>query len=108
MKCRRLQRPFTRHQGKGRLSGITAKTALTRLYFIYCVSHRFIMTERKKLKKKLAKLKHHRSHLPRLIDCSEVYGDGYYTKEDLKDIDSQIREVEKKIQEIDLAASNGG
>ena len=41
MKCRRLQRPFARHQKKGRLSGITAKTALTRLYFIYCVSHRF-------------------------------------------------------------------
>lgn len=41
MKCRQLQRPFTRHQEKGRLSGITAKTALTHLYFIYCVSHRF-------------------------------------------------------------------
>lgn len=41
MKCRQLQKPFTRHQEKGRLSGITAKTALTRQYFIYCVSHSF-------------------------------------------------------------------
>lgn len=42
MKCRRLHRPFARHQEKGRLSGITAKTALNRLYFIPCVSHRLL------------------------------------------------------------------
>ena len=41
MKCRRLEVLTFRISNKGRLSGITAKTALTRLYFIYCVSHRF-------------------------------------------------------------------
>jgi hypothetical protein len=44
MKCRRLKALTFRINNKGRLSGITAKTALTYLYFIYCVSHRFIMT----------------------------------------------------------------
>lgn len=41
MKCRRLKALTFRINNKGRLSGIKAKTALTRLYFIYCVSHRF-------------------------------------------------------------------
>ena len=41
MKCRRLEALTSQINNKGRLSGITAKTALTRLYFIYCVSHRF-------------------------------------------------------------------
>ena len=43
MKCRRIETLTFQINNKGRLSGITAKTALTRLYFIYCVSHRFIM-----------------------------------------------------------------
>lgn len=59
------------------------------------------MTERKQLKKKLAKLKHYKANLPRLIDCSSVYGDGYYTAQDLSEIDKQIEEVEKWIMEID-------
>lgn len=41
MKCRRFKALTFQINGKGRLSEITAKTALTRLYFIYCVSHRF-------------------------------------------------------------------
>jgi hypothetical protein len=41
MKCRRLEVLTFRFNNKGGLSGITVKTALTRLYFIYCVSHRF-------------------------------------------------------------------
>lgn len=41
MKCRRLEALTFQISNKGRLSGITAKTALTHLYFIYCVSHRF-------------------------------------------------------------------
>ena len=59
------------------------------------------MTELKQLKKKLAKLKHYKSNLPRLIDCSSVYGDEYYTKEDLLDAEKQIEELEKQIAEID-------
>jgi hypothetical protein len=49
MKCRRLKALTFRINNKGRLSGITVKTALTRLYFIYCVSHRFIMTDKQKI-----------------------------------------------------------
>lgn len=55
------------------------------------------MTELRKLKKKLSKLKHYRSKLPSWIDCSEVYGDNYFTKEDIIDADNQIEEVEKQI-----------
>lgn len=47
MKCRRLGALEFRINNKGRLSGITAKTALTRLYFIYCVSHRFYYDDNK-------------------------------------------------------------
>ena len=71
------------------------------------VGCRFIMTERKQLKKKLAKLKHYKSNLPRLIDCSNVYGDDYYSKDDLSDVDKQIEEVEKQIAEIDILSENG-
>lgn len=38
MKCRRSKAFTFRINNKGRLSGVTVKTALTRL-FIYCVSH---------------------------------------------------------------------
>jgi hypothetical protein len=71
------------------------------------VSCRFIMTERKQLKKKLAKLKHYKANLPRLIDCSNVYGDDFYSKDDLSDVDKQIEEVEKQIAEIDRLSENG-
>jgi hypothetical protein len=71
------------------------------------VSCRFIMTERKQLKKKLSKLKHYKANLPRLLDCSNVYGDDYYTKDDLSDADKQIEEVERQIAEIDRLSQNG-
>ena len=65
------------------------------------------MTERKQLKKKLAKLKHYKANLPRLIDCSNVYGDDYYSREDLSDVDKQIKELEKQIAKIDRLSENG-
>jgi hypothetical protein len=37
------------------------------------------MTELKELKKELVKLKQFKRDLPLMIDCSEVYGDGYYS-----------------------------
>ncbi len=58
------------------------------------------MKKAKQLKKKLAKLKHYKANLPRLIDCSNVYGDDYYTQDDLSDVDNQIKEVERQIAEI--------
>ena len=67
------------------------------------------MNERKMLKNKLSKLKHVKSILPRLIDSSDVYGDGYYSKDDLIDVDKQINEVECQIADIDTKAElNGG
>lgn len=60
------------------------------------------MTERKKLKKQLSKLKAFKSHLPILIDCSNVYGDNYYTKDDFEDVNNQIKDIEDKISAIDL------
>ena len=65
------------------------------------------MTERKQLKKKFAKLKQYKANLPRLIDCSNVYGDDYYTNDDLSDVDKQIKEVERQIAEIDGLSQNG-
>ena len=59
------------------------------------------MNERKQLKKKLAKLKHFKANLPSLIDCSNVYGDDYYTQNDLSDVNKQIKEVETRIAKID-------
>ena len=52
------------------------------------------MTERKILKKKLAKLKQFKSALPRLIDCSNVNGDNFYNSKDLEDLIKQIEELE--------------
>ena len=78
-----------------------------RLHKCSVSGNRFIMTERKQLKKKLAKLKHYKANLPRLIDCSNVYGDDYYSKDDLSDVDKQIEEVEKQIAEIDGLSENG-
>jgi len=59
------------------------------------------MTVRKQLKKKLSLLKASRKYLPRLIDCSLVYGDNTYTVDDLILVDNNIALVEKQIQEID-------
>lgn len=39
--------------------------------------------------------------LPMLIDCSSVYGDGYYNEDDYKLIDEAIAKVEKRIADID-------
>jgi hypothetical protein len=64
------------------------------------------MTERRQLKNKLSKLKHYKANLPRLIDCSNVYGDDYYSKDDLSDVDKQIEEVERQITEIDMIYKN--
>jgi len=58
------------------------------------------MSERKKLKKYLARLKYERGLMPRLIDCSEVYGDGFYKKECLDRINKEIKEVEEQLKLI--------
>jgi hypothetical protein len=60
------------------------------------------MSERKKLKKYLQRLKYERGLMPRLIDCSGVYGDGYYKKECLDKINKEILEVEQKLKELAL------
>ena len=55
------------------------------------------MTERRKLKKELSLLKYRRSQLPRLIDCSAVYGDSFYTDSYAVTLDSQIALLEQRI-----------
>jgi len=57
------------------------------------------MTELKKLKKELSKLKNYRAHLPRLIDCSEVNGDLCFTIEDLIEVEKQIEKLQKQIND---------
>lgn len=59
------------------------------------------MTERRKLKKELSKLKSYRKCLPRLIDCSNVYGDDYFNNEQYVMVDKDIKKIEDKIIEID-------
>lgn len=61
------------------------------------------MTERRALKKKLSKLKSYARSLPRLIDCSNVYGDGYYIGADIAEVEWEIKETERRIAEIDKA-----
>jgi hypothetical protein len=57
------------------------------------------MTKLKKLKKELSKLKNYRAHLPRLIDCSEVNGDEFFTREDLIEVEKQIEKLQKQIND---------
>jgi hypothetical protein len=59
------------------------------------------MTERKQLKKQLSKLKAYKRNLPRLIDCSTVYGDEVFTQKDYALLDERIKEIENKIAAID-------
>lgn len=54
---------------------------------------------KKSLKKQLRKLKSFEKELPLLIDCSDVYGDMYYTEEDLHSVRERIKEVEKLIEQ---------
>ena len=59
------------------------------------------MTRRKVLKKELNSLKRLRSEMPRLIDCSVVYGDGYYNQAMLNRVEEDILNIEKEIAAID-------
>lgn len=56
--------------------------------------------KKKELKKKLSKLKHYKANLPRLIDASQMYGDNYYTKDDLIDVEKQIKEIESQLSNL--------
>jgi len=61
------------------------------------------MTERKKLKKELSRLKAKKKILPMLIDCSQVYGDNYFNKNYELILDSEIASLIEKIKKIDEA-----
>lgn len=66
------------------------------------------MTERKRLKLEISKLKSIKKSLPRLIDCSEAYGDNYFNDDTLKKVDEEIDKIEEKIRQIDLLKANVG
>lgn len=55
------------------------------------------MTEHKLLKKELSKLRRYHSILPRLIDCSNVYGDKFYTINDLHRVENEINKLKAKL-----------
>lgn len=59
------------------------------------------MTERRRLKRELSKLKSFKKALPRYIDCSQVYGDNYFTPEIIEGVDKEISIIEAKIKAID-------
>lgn len=63
------------------------------------------MTERRRirreLKKQLRQAKSFRSNLPRYIDCSEVYGDNSFTKDDYAKVDAEIARIKSKLALID-------
>lgn len=64
------------------------------------------MTIRRQLKKKLSLLKASRRDLPRLIDCSMVYGDNTYTVDDLILTDNKIALLESQISELTNTQKN--
>lgn len=55
------------------------------------------LSPRRILKKKLAEAKQYKNALPRLIDCSNVYGDGTFTDADYAEADKEIERLEKEI-----------
>lgn len=65
----------------------------------------WVMTELRKLKKELSRLKSVRKILPILLECSELYGDCFYNESDIKRIDKEIEEVTLKLSEIDMGNS---
>ena len=58
------------------------------------------MSERKILKKELAQLIAYRNQLPGLIDCSVVYGDGYFCVEDTAIVNAEIKQIKLKIENL--------
>ena len=64
------------------------------------------MTLRRQLKKQLSLLKAQRRELPKLIDCSMVYGDTSYTADDLIFTDNKIALLESQISELTNTQKN--
>lgn len=60
------------------------------------------MTERRKLKKELSKWRHYKNSLPRLIDCSDVYGDSTFTDKDVAYADFMILTIEEKLKTLPI------
>jgi len=52
------------------------------------------MTELKRLRKELARVKAYLNALPRLIDCSKVYGDSHYAESDLEHARNEVKRLE--------------
>jgi hypothetical protein len=51
----------------------------------------------RELKKELHGLKRYKKNLPRLIDCSRVYGDDSFTEANYAYIDKEIEELENRL-----------
>ena len=57
-----------------------------------------VLSERKLIKKKIHQLNKLKADYPRLMDCSEVYGDGYFNKEGLEAVESEILKLSAQLQ----------
>ena len=58
------------------------------------------MTELRMLKRELALLKSAKARMATLIDCSDVYGDGYFTEQDEIEMQQSIDEITEKINAL--------
>ena len=57
-----------------------------------------VLSERKLIKKKIYRLNKLKADYPRLMDCSEVYGDGCFDKEGLAMVESEISKLRAQLQ----------
>ena len=56
-----------------------------------------VLSERELIKKKIYRLNKLKSDYPRLIDCSEVYGDGCFDKEGLAMLENEILKLRTQL-----------
>lgn len=57
---------------------------------------------RRAIKQKISRLKSCKKSLPRLVDCSQVYGDNSFTNDDYARIDKEIGEAEQELKQFDI------
>lgn len=58
------------------------------------------MTDRKKLKRRIAKLRRIKGIIPELIDHSQYNGDHLYSTADQTRVEAEIRKLEKQLETV--------
>lgn len=59
-------------------------------------------SQRRILKKELARAVAYKNALPRLIDCSGVYGDDFFTEADYAKAEERIAEIKQQIADLPI------